>query len=332
MSLKIIKAGILDSVQDLGRYGYQRMGINPNGAMDRFSAQLTNCLLGKEMNVPVIEIHFPASTIQFTKTTIICIAGGDFSPVIDRNTIPLHQPVIAKENSVLQFEKVRSGARCYLSILHNLCVNKWLGSFSTNLKANAGGVEGRMLQTGDVIPFEDEPTFDNYLASTGTCILPWKAEPLPEAATDVLEVIEGPEWNWLTKEGRELFINYSYAISNNADRMGYRLQGSKLALKEQKQLISSGVNFGIIQLLPNGQLIVLMADHQTTGGYPRIANIISAHLPTLAQKKPHDKIRFKITDTSNAEQKLARQHSYLQSVQHASFFKIKNLLHDNMRP
>jgi antagonist of KipI len=331
MSLTIIKAGILDSFQDVGRYGYQHSGINPNGAMDGFSARLANCLLGKEMTAPVIEMHFPAPTIQFSKSTIICIAGADFSPFIDNKTIPLHQPVIVRKNALLQFKKVRSGARCYLSILHKIRLEKWLSSYSTNLKANAGGFEGRALKTGDIINFDETVAVDDYSPGSSCRILSWKAEPVEEVVADVIEVIEGPEWNWLTKEGQQTFIDRSFTISNNAGRMGYRLTGPQMILKEQKQMISSGVSFGTVQLLPNGQLIVLMADHQTTGGYPRIANIISAHLPALAQKKPNDMIAFRVIEIGGAEKKLLRQHQYLQSIQYASEFKIKNLLNDNLR-
>jgi antagonist of KipI len=325
MSLTIIKAGILDTIQDTGRYGFQHLGINRGGAMDRFSAQLSNCLLGKEMDAPVIELHFPASAIQFEKSAIICISGADFSPVIDNKTIPLHGAVVVNKGALLQFKKVRSGARCYLSILQNLHLKKWLDSFSTNLKGEAGGFEGRALKTGDAMRFDEIPAVNNYLPAQNCHVLPWKAEPFEETLTDEIEVIEGQEWNWLNKEDQLLFANNSFTISNNADRMGYRLKGFELTLKEQRQLISSGVSFGTIQLLPNGQLIVLMADHQTTGGYPRIANVISAHLPALAQMRPKDEFKFRLTDTARAEQKLLQQHKYLLSIQYASSFKIKNL-------
>ena len=138
-------------------------------------------------------------------------------------------------------------------------------------------------------------------------------------------MIEGKEWSWLTEESREVFKNSDFTISNTADRMGFRLKGSALNLKVQKELVSSGVTFGTIQLLPNGQLIILMADHQTTGGYPVIANIVSADLSGLAQMGPNDQLGFLLTGIEEAEKKLLRQHYYLLSVQWAASFKIKNL-------
>ena len=326
MSLTIIKAGILDTIQDEGRYGYQHVGINPGGAMDRFSAQLSNCLLGKAMKAPVVEMHFPAPTIKFSKSTIICITGANFSPIVNEKQIPLHQPVLVNKNAVLSFGKVNSGVRCYLSILQDLHVKKWLDSFSTNIKAAAGGYEGRSFKAGDTIEYEEIAISDEGLKNQDFHVLPWRAAPSKNTFLDTIEVIEGPEWNWLTKESQHSFSNQSYTISDKADRMGYRLSGLQLTLNEQKEMISSGVGFGTVQLLPNGQLIVLMADHQTTGGYPRIANVVSGNLPALAQMRPNDRFKCRVIDIGSAEQKLIEQHQYLRSVQFASSFNIKNIV------
>lgn len=330
MSLKIIKAGILDTIQDLGRLGYQSSGINPGGVMDHFSARLANCLLGKEINAPVIEMHFPASAICFEEATIICITGADFSPAIDNYPVQLNRPIIVNKGALLEFRKPVLGRRCYLSILQSLQINKWLNSYSTNLKAEAGGFDGRCLRNGDVIKYDKNASVTGYLKERSFIILSWKADPSKEFSIDKIEVIEGKEWDWLTGESKQLFETRCFKISALADRMGYRLTGQQLQLKEQKQLVSSGVTFGTLQLLPNGQLIVLMADHQTTGGYPRIANVISAHLPFLAQMKPNDECVFRFIDIETAEQRLFKQHKYLLSVQHASSLKFKNLFHDKL--
>ncbi|GEO11504.1 biotin-dependent carboxyltransferase family protein [Segetibacter aerophilus] len=328
MSLTIIKGGILDTIQDQGRFGYQHKGINPTGAIDRFSFKLSNCLLGKEMDEACIEMHFPAAVIQFNIATIICITGADFSPTIDKISIPLNQPVAVSAGAILQFTKVRSGVRCYLSIYNNLNLKKWLGSYSTNIKASAGGFEGRALKTGDVIGLRENDAINHYLEEKKFRVLSWKALPARETSTKHIECIEGSEWDWLTEESKQVFTENQFMVTNVADRMGYRLKGLELKLKEQKQLVSSGVTFGTMQLLPNEQLIVLMADHQTTGGYPRIANVISAHLPALAQMAPGTKLTFKMTDINRAEQQILQQHQYLLSVQYASSFNIEKLLHD----
>ena len=325
MSFKIIKQGILDTLQDHGRFGFQHYGINPGGAMDLFSANLANCLLGKEMNAPLVEIHFPAACILFEEATIICITGADFSPVINNSSVAINQPVVVNKDSILEFNQAKAGARCYLSILQNFCLPRWLNSYATNLKAAAGGYKGRALKKGDVLPYGKNEAVRDLVQGRDFIVLRFKAQPSLETATDHIELIEGKEWTWVTEKSQQVLQNKAFKISVG-DRMGYRLQGDALNIKEKKELVSSAVSFGTLQLLPSGQLIVLMADHQTTGGYPRVGHVISAHLSALAQRKPNDAITFKIVDIETAERKLLKQHQYLLSVQYASAFTIEKLL------
>ena len=157
-------------------------------------------------------------------------------------------------------------------------------------------------------------------------MLHWKSGETVDNRSE-MEFLMGSEWHWLTKEAQETFQNSWYQVSNEADRMGYRMAGNKLEMNRDEQLVSSAVSYGTVQLLPGGQLIILMADHQTTGGYPRIAYVISAHLPLLAQKKPNDVLRFRLTSLESAEQKLIKQKKYLQQLQIACKFKMENLIH-----
>lgn len=329
MSIQIIKQGLMDTVQDQGRYGYQHLGINPGGAMDRYSANLANALLGKDLPSPVIEMHFPSCEILFTKETIICITGSDFSPAINRKKVPLNQPVAVNKNTELRFEKKTAGARCYLSILHDMELDKWMSSYSTNLIANAGGFNGNALKKGDTIHFKNSHGAQYLPQGKDFALLSWKAtENL--LSKKVIRFVKGNEWQWLTDDSK---INFTgnlpggqtgkYKILNNSNRMGYRLEGNALKVKEDKQLISSGVTFGTIQLLPDGQLIVLMADHQTTGGYPRIGHVISADLPYLAQCNPGDEINFSESNIGIAEQEYLKQQRDLLHMQTASKFKME---------
>ena len=322
MSLQIIKAGILDTIQDQGRFGYQHLGINPGGAMDRFSAQIANSLLGKELNAAVIEMHFPAAKILFDKETIICITGADFTPKINKKNIPLHQPVLVNKNTELRFEKKISGARCYLSLLPDIAMDKWLNSYSTNLVAQAGGYQGRALQKGDKLNFKNNAEFKNSLNQKDFLKLPWRATEIIQSKKEI-RFIKGNEWEWLTENAKEIFAKSNYKILNNSNRMGYRLQGNALNVQEDKQLISSGVTFGTIQLLPDGQVIILMADHQTTGGYPRVGHVISADLPSLAQCNPGDEINFIEAEIAAAEELFIQQQRNLLQMQTASKFKIE---------
>jgi antagonist of KipI len=327
MSLKIIKAGVFDTIQDLGRYGSQYLGINPGGAMDHFAAQAVNILVGNNTTEPVIELHFPSSIFLFEQEVMIAIGGADFSPTIDGEEIPLWRPVIISKNSLLQFQKWKQGARCYLALKEKLDVEKWFNSYSTNVKAGAGGFNGRALVKDDMICFKQKNTYTALLHNGDTLVLPWKADVLwTQAPVDRIAVIAGHEWDWLLEESRSRFLTASFTVDTLADRMGYRLQG-RLRAKGNGELVSSAVSFGTIQLLPNGEMIVLMADHQTTGGYPRIAHVASAHLPILAQKRPGDKIYFRLIDQQNAENLLLLQQQHLLQLQNACTFKLEEFFH-----
>jgi antagonist of KipI len=326
MSLRIIRAGVFDSIQDGGRLGYQHLGINPGGAMDRFSASLANALLGKPLNAPVLELHFPSSHIQFEEATVICLCGADFSATINGRHVPLHHPVIVPKNSLLRFNHILSGARAYLAVLHDLHIERWLNSYTTNVKASAGGWHGRTLMKDDEIVFEEDKALSAFLRGKEFTPLHWKSGESVDNRSE-MEFLIGSEWYWLTKEAQETFQSSWYQVSNEADRMGYRMAGNKLEMNRDEQLVSSAVSYGTVQLLPGGQLIILMADHQTTGGYPRIAYVISAHLPLLAQKKPNDVLRFKLTTLESSEEKIIKQKKYLQQLQIACKFKMENLIH-----
>jgi antagonist of KipI len=291
--------------------------------MDRFSAQVVNMLVGNEIDEPIIELHFPASIFLFEQETMIAVGGADFAVTINGDNIPLWHPVVVAKNSILQFQKWKQGARCYLAIREKLKLEKWLNSYSTNVKAGAGGLGGRSLQKGDVIFYKEKNVYSNLLNNNDVVVLPWKADVAwSDAPVDRINVAAGNEWDLLTEQSRDKFLKGSFVIDSLADRMGYRLRGA-LNAKKNGELVSAAVTFGTIQLLPNGELIVLMADHQTTGGYPRIAHIISVHLPLLAQKRPGEMIYFRMTDQEHAEDLLLRQQQHLSRLQIACKFRLQ---------
>ena len=324
MSLRIIKGGVLDTVQDLGRRGYQHLGINVGGVMDRFSAQLGNALLGKELNCPVLELHYPAPVIQFEKDTVLCVTGAHFIPLLDGKEIAMDQPLAVRKSSTLQFKGIKHGSWCYVTLLHDLKLDHWLGSYSTNIKAGAGGWKGRALKKGDELEFRQKQKFTHLPLQVGP--LPWKAVDLHVLQHDTIDVLYGSEWHWLNEESKDLFVHSSFYVSPSSDRMGYQLSGESLKQSKEESLVSSAVSFGTIQLLPNGQLIVLMADGQTAGGYPRIAHVTSAHLPALAQLKPNQGFRFHFTDLETAEEKLLEQQKYLYALKETCSYKLKKWL------
>ncbi|HWR33907.1 MAG TPA: biotin-dependent carboxyltransferase family protein [Chitinophagaceae bacterium] len=323
MSLKIIKAGIQDTVQDMGRYGYQSLGINPGGIMDKFSAQVANMLVGNEINKTVIELHFPASVFMFDQPVLIALSGADFSPSINGEKILSNHPVLVNKSSILQFHKVEKGARVYLAVHGGIDVPEWLGSRSTHLKAGFGGYYGRALQKEDEIRVTSSGLASSILKEKEFIVLPWQADDNWGDVTGEIFILPGNEWERLTSSSKENFVMTSFVITNQSDRMGYRLNNIPLSCMNNEELVSSAVSFGTVQLLPDGRLIVLMADHQTTGGYPRIAHVISAHHKKMAQMKAGDKIHFRFTDQQTAEQLMIKQQQHLQQLQNACKFRLQ---------
>lgn len=328
MNLRIIKPGILDTVQDLGRYGYQYLGINPGGAMDKLSAQVANMLVGNDVNEAVIELHFPASAFFFEKPALIALAGADFAASVNGEPIPSLHPVLLGKFSILQFHKIEKGARAYLAIHGGLKLTPWLNSYSTNLKAEAGGMHGRILQKDDEIGFGVSKTdLCPLLGKKEFQVLPWAADlKWNDQPSEEMLAIPGWEWSRLMPDSQEIFLSEFLTITNQSDRMGYRLKGPSLETHTREEIVSSAVSFGTIQLLPDGQLIVLMADHQTTGGYPRVAHIVCACHSPLAQLHPGERFRVKMIDTATAEKLYIKKQQHLKQLQTACKFKLEEFL------
>ena len=318
MSLSVIKPGLLDTMQDIGRNGFAKWGINPGGAMDVYAAKVANMLVGNCTNEAVLEIHFPGPQLLFEQNALIAITGADFSCTLNDELLKSWQPVVVRKNTVLHFPKHQKGARCYIAVHGGFCLKKWLNSYSTNLKAAVGGWFGRQLKKGDELSFKENTIYFAGLLNeeNNKKQFPWHAD-TKKVYQHLNEIffIPGNEWNELTDSSQNIFLQNNFTIHPSSDRMGYQLSGEPIAMKNNFELISTGVSFGTVQLLPNGQMILLMADHQTTGGYPRIGHVISAHLPKLAQLRQSDCIYFKPTDIQTAEKLLFEQQRELQILQ-----------------
>lgn len=326
MGITIIRAGIADTIQDLGRYGYRHLGINPGGAMDQFAMQVANALTGNPAGEAVLELHFPAAVLLFDAPALVALSGADFTASINGEPIPILHPVLVGKNDVLQFHRPVKGARAYLAIRGGLDLEPWLGSASTNLKAGAGGFLGRALQKGDTIGFREKnsPVITGH--DNAFRVLPWKADTGSDESDTPILVLPGHEWDRLTPESKSVFTHSPFIITRQSDRMGYRLLHEPLESMQTGEMVSSAVSFGTIQLLPDGKLIVLMADHQTTGGYPRIGHVITAHHHRLAQLNPGEGIRFQLTEMDMAEYLYNQQQQHLQQLQNACTFRLEAML------
>ena len=262
--------------------------------MDRAAVRLLNQLLGNGPNASVLELHFPAGEFLFENAIAFAIGGGDFAPQLSRRSIDAWTSYVAAPGDILRFQNRVSGQRAYLAVDGGFDVETWLGSSSTNLAARVGGFDGRGLKVGDRLRCRPATNQLRSLTLGPSMVPKYRTSP-------TVRVTTGPEFETLTAISIQTLLNEAFYIASNSDRMGFRLTGPTLHSLSDKEMLSSGVTFGTVQLLPDGQMIVLMADHQTTGGYPRIATVISTDLPLLAQSGPGDTVAFELIEVEHAE-------------------------------
>lgn len=320
--IEVVRQGILDTIQDGGRYGYQHLGINPGGAMDRVALSVANSLVGNDPKEAVIELHFPGAAFLFHADALIALSGADFGAMINERPVPINKPVLIPQHTVLRFTKPISGTRCYLAIRGGLALTPWLESYSTHLKAGAGGLEGRPLKKNDRITLHEPQHWNGHLPVTE---LPWAAD-IRGLYNKEIRIVPGSEWPLLKEESKEAMTSGPFFLTEQSDRMGFRLRGPVLQTIQQKERLSAGVSRGTIQLLPGGQLIILMADHQTTGGYARVAHVITADMPSLSQLAPHQPVRFRLVTHEAATALLRAQELHLIMLQNASKLRLQQWL------
>lgn len=290
MDVEILHAGMFTTVQDLGRFHYQQYGVPVGGAMDKNALRMINMLVGNEENEAGLEITIMGPKLLIKKTTLLAIGGADMEPLLNGERIPLWHPILAEEGSMLCLGKAKSGCRAYVTFAGGININRTMGSKSTYIRLALGGIEGRMLKKGDYFQIgtgaevasrfiqnlQEEKRIKTKWAICNNALPKYKKHP-------ILRVITDFEYDQFTEESIKSFFSKEYKVSNYADRMGYRLDGDVLNRVEEIEILSSPVTFGTIQVPNGGQPIILMADRQTTGGYPRIGNVISVDLPLLAQ-------------------------------------------------
>lgn len=296
MGMKLLSGGFMTTIQDMGRYGYQETGMAVSGVMDTRSAALANLLVGNDENEAVLEITMMGPVIEFTDDNIIALTGGNLGAKLDGVPFPRYEAVLVKAGQTLQFGGMFGGSRAYLAAAGGFDVPVVMGSKSTNLKSKIGGLEGRKLGAGDEIAYSAPKTWLPNMALRKLEIPDFSAK------SHVLRVLMGPQDDAFTPAGIETFLNSEYTISNEYDRMGCRMQGEVIEHKNGGDIITDGISFGAVQVPSHGNPIVMMADHQTTGGYTKIANVISVDLPVLAQCMPGCKIHFQKVTIEEAQE------------------------------
>lgn len=314
--IRIEQCGFLTTLQDCGRNGYQQFGISKGGAMDTHAAQLANALLGNKLNDLVLEITQSPHRFHFLQDAVVAFTGAGLQPQNGNNSIPLAQPVFVSKDTVIDCKHPVPGFRLYMAVAGGFAADVFLQSSSTDLLAKAGGCEGRPLQKHDVL--KTRTTLTTLQKKMRAVLKAGAALELNSQLTDYtvqqVRLLQSIEWNELDDASKAAVEKSSFSINVQSSRMGYRLHGASLSTVKQIELISSPVTQGTIQLTPSGELIILMADAQTAGGYPRIAQVCAVDLPLLAQKKPGDHIRFQFIDLQQAEELYLKQAEQLLNI------------------
>lgn len=303
MSVTVLRPGLLSTFQDRGRHGFQHLGVPVGGAMDLRAHALANLIAGNGLDTATLEITLMGPTLRFDAPACIALAGADLSPTLNDIPVPLGRPVVVRSGDVLSFGARRSGVRCYLAWHGGIALTPALGSCSTYLRGRIGGFHGRALQKGDVLPLNRrlrEDACDELEADLDDLRIYLPATLAPNRRHR-LRVMRGPHTDLFTDEAVHTFFRHGYVIANESDRMGYRLQGPHLTLKEERQLLSEGATLGSVQVPADGQPIVLMADRQSIGGYPKIGHVATVDLPQLAQSLPGETLHFKEISVEQAQ-------------------------------
>lgn len=324
--IKIIKPGPFTTIQDKGRWGYQRFGISVAGAMDDFATRVANILVGNDEYSAVIESTFLGPEIQFDCDEIISITGADMKPRLNGRQVPMWTTVLVNEGDILSFSNAERGLRTYVAFSRGINVPEIMGSKSTFTRGELGGYKGRKLASGDEIDLgiRDLCNLGGYLPSEFIPI--YKEE-------EIIRVIMGPQDDCFTEEAIDTFLGSKYTITSEADRMGYRLDGPKLTHKNGADIISDGIVFGSIQAPGHGAPIIMMADRATTGGYTKIATVITPDLSILAQMGPGKSVNFKSISLDEAHhiyKECQNRINYINEVINNNRFELRKIRRLNL--
>ena len=305
MSITVLNPGLLTTVQDMGRTGYQQFGVSVSGVMDPRATSIANILVGNQEGEAVLECTMLGPQLRFDAANCIAITGGDLGPTLDGKPIPNYCAVSVEAGQVLRFTGPKTGCRAFIAFAGGLDIPVVMGSRSTYMKAKIGGLEGRKLAKDDVIAFRAPKTQLKNMKDRN--LYP---EFVPRDVYTV-RVVMGPQDDAFTDAGVKTFLSETYTVTPEFDRMGCRLEGAVVEHKESGDIISDGIAFGAIQVPSAGKPIIMLADRQTTGGYTKIANVITADFRIIGQLKAGDKVRFEKVSIAHAQDALLTQRAAL---------------------
>ncbi len=307
--IRVNNPGMYTTVQDLGRKDYEQYGMPVSGSMDQYAHRVANLLVGNKESEAVFEMTILGATYTFEEDTVISITGANMMPMLNNKTqVGMWRSILICKGDTIKFNGAKSGCRCYLAIAGGIDVPKVMGSKSTYVRAQIGGFEGRPIKKEDMIAISES----ELVQLNGRFI---NSKYIPKYDKKIeLRVVLGPQDDAFTKNGIEIFFNSIYKVSNEFDRMGYRLEGKKIEHEKPADIISDGIVKGAIQIPGHGNPIIMLSDCQTTGGYTKIAHVISSDLWKIAQAKSGDEIRFKSIDVYESHEIFKKQEQSIEEI------------------
>jgi biotin-dependent carboxylase-like uncharacterized protein len=303
-SLAILSGGFLTTVQDLGRDHCAHLGLSPSGAADNVSLRLGNLLVGNPPGAAAFEMTLSGATVVFNSSFPIALTGSAFEATLDGTAVACWQTLLVRPGQTLRCGSATSGARCYLCVGGGLQVEPILASSSTHLQAALGGAGGRPVKSGDFFTVGHSVDSESAL-SIRLDILEYLFKPGP------LRTTSGMQIELFTAAERSMFFSSTYVVKEESNRTGLRLSGPPLNHRVREDLVTEGVSLGAIQIPPGGEPIILFVEHPTTGGYPKIANVVSADMHRVGQLRPRDDVRFEFVTIDEALSLLHERESFL---------------------
>jgi antagonist of KipI len=307
MSAILVQApGLFTTVQDLGREGFGPMGVSASGAADPISLRIGNRLVGNPDGAAALEMTLVGGVFTFERAVVIAVTGADFGPSVDGIPLTMWASVEIQKGQTVTLGPSHSGARAYLCVQGGIAVELFLGSASTHVLSGLGGFEGRTLRRGDQLDLGASNSLFRKRS-----LSPKVLERLKPRKR--VRITDGPQSDWFANSSWKTLCENAFRVAEQSNRMGIRLEGTPIPIDASREMITEGVSLGAIQVPPSGQPIILFVEQQTTGGYPKIANVISADFHSLGQLRPRDAIRFERIEMSEARSLLIQQEALLSS-------------------
>ncbi len=307
MGLEVLRAGLQSTVQDQGRFGYAHLGISSSGAADNFSLTIGNILVGNPKHYAGIEMTIIGDKYHFKSDAFVALTGSEFEAELDNKSIPFWKRLPIKKGQILDIRSTKNGARCYLCVAGGINIEDVMGAKTTHLTSGIGGLHGRILKNLDELEFGPLDDLIKPIKKVNDSIT---------TDTKIIKVTKGVQWPWFDKNQKNKLFQHQYQVTKLSNRMGLRLIGNAIKTKKGNEITTAGISLGSIQIPGDGQPIISFVEHQTTGGYPIIANVVSADIRKVGQLKAGDCFQFELISFSSAEKLKVDQEKFIHNLDH----------------